>query len=278
MLAKLIKYDLKSMLRTMFPLWAAVLVVSILFGIQLIIIAPDQGATFMDGQNGILFLILSLLLFGVFTAMFVLNIIVVIQRFWRGLLKEEGYLMFTLPVSTRFLIISKALSALIINMISVVASFLCIFLIVTLGAFATRNNLSVFWFVDLWNSIMDSLDGSILDKTGWVLYWIIVGLLNLLDNTYHAYAAMSIGQMSNKNRFITSIIAYLGLSFAVSTVTVPLMSFGYPDNLFRFNWFTISTQQITLPVLLLGLMVNIVQIAAYHVITEFILTKNLNLE
>ena len=44
----------------------------------------------------------------VIVAIFVMNVIIVIQRFWNGLLQEEGYLMFTLPVTTRSLILSKS--------------------------------------------------------------------------------------------------------------------------------------------------------------------------
>jgi len=285
MLQKLIKYDLKSMLKTMFPLWIALLAVSVLFGIRLFFTGPDSDSIFMSGENSVSIMLLTLLLFGVFVAVFVLNIILVIQRFWNGLLKDEGYLMFTLPVSTRSLIISKALSAVIIYIISALVAAVCFILIVGFGFTASRHNLGFFWFVDVWkegiNQLSQIFSGRILSLIGWILYWIITGLTELLENIYHAYTAMAIGQLSNKNRFLSSIIAYLGLSFAVSTaVSVPLFTFGAIGNTEALapHWFTVSQGFPSVPVLIISLMVNILLVVIYHVVTEFLLTKNLNLE
>lgn len=112
MLGKLIKYDLKSMLKTIVPLWITVIVLSGIFAIKY-----WGGATnTMDMGNNTFDLVLFIVLFSVAVAIVVMNILFVVQRFWNGLLKEEGYLMFTLPVTTRSLIMSKALSALIISL------------------------------------------------------------------------------------------------------------------------------------------------------------------
>ena len=51
-------------------------------------------------------------------AVVVLAIVFIIQRFYNGLLKDEGYLMFTLPVKTWQLIKAKGLTALIVTVIS----------------------------------------------------------------------------------------------------------------------------------------------------------------
>ena len=285
MLQKLIKYDLKSMLKTMFPLWIALLAVSVLFGIRLFFTGPDSDSIFMSGENSVSIMLLTLLLFGVFVAVFVLNIILVIQRFWNGLLKDEGYLMFTLPVSTRSLIISKALSAVIIYIISALVAALSFILIVSFGFTASKHNLGFFWFVEAWKEGISQLSqifsGRALALIGWILYWIITGLTELLENIYHAYTAMAIGQLSNKNRFLSSIIAYLGLSFAVSAaVSVPLFTIGSIGNteVLTPHWFTVSQGVPSVPVLIISLIVNILIVVIYHIVTEFLLTKNLNLE
>ena len=69
MFGKLIKYDLKSMAKTMIPLWISVLILGGVFSIQIFIKRPD------------VFNIFIVILFALFTAIFVMNVIFVIQRF-----------------------------------------------------------------------------------------------------------------------------------------------------------------------------------------------------
>lgn len=258
----------------MFPLWIALLVVCALFGIRLALSGSQSVSGFLTlSSDDTTFVLLFLLLFGMLTAVFVLNIIEVIQRFWHGLLKDEGYLMFTLPVTVRELIISKALSALIISLISVVVAFFCFLLIIMLSAISNITDLSYLWFADFWKQLLAALGKNPLGITGWSIYWIIAVLTKLLENIYHAYTAMAIGQLSNKNRFITSIVAYLGLSAVVSMIVAfPLINIEFSRKMF-----TSSTEPLTGAMLII-LGANILLVAVYHVVTEFLLTKNLNLE
>ena len=104
MLGKLIKYDLKALAKILAPLWGVLLVMGIIFGISIRSNLEGIGNTMI---------VFSLVV--IVAVIFVVNVIIVIQRFWKGLLQEEGYLMFTLPVTTRSLILSKVISALIIS-------------------------------------------------------------------------------------------------------------------------------------------------------------------
>ena len=122
MLGKLMKYDLKSMLKTIVPLWLTVIALSVIFAIKY-----WGGAAYnVDMGNDTVDLILFIILFSVALAIVVMNILFIVQRFWNGLLKEEGYLMFTLPVTTRSLIMSKALSALVISLGSLLVATISI--------------------------------------------------------------------------------------------------------------------------------------------------------
>ena len=57
----------------------------------------------------------------------------VIQRFFRGLLGDEGYLMHTLPVSPWQLIGSKLLCAVVTTLLSIVVAILSILLIMPIS-------------------------------------------------------------------------------------------------------------------------------------------------
>ncbi len=107
MLGKLIKYDLKALAKILAPLWGVLLVMGIIFGISI--------RSNLEGIGNTMIVFSLVVIVAVIVAIFVVNVIIVIQRFWKGLLQEEGYLMFTLPVTTRSLILSKVISALIIT-------------------------------------------------------------------------------------------------------------------------------------------------------------------
>lgn len=101
---------------------------------------------------------------------------------------------------------------------------------------------------------------------------VIVAVVGLLNGIYHIYAAMVIGQLSNGNRFLFAFVAYAGLSIIVSLIGIPSMTnldnmgsslqntFGFDGDLWIY------------------LVENIVIIIVYHIVTEVILTKKLNLE
>ena len=108
MLGKLIKYDLKALAKILAPLWGVLLVMGLIFGISI--------RSNLDGIGNTMIVFSLVVIVAVIVAIFVMNVIIVIQRFWKGLLQEEGYLMFTLPVTTRGLILSKVISALIISL------------------------------------------------------------------------------------------------------------------------------------------------------------------
>lgn len=97
-------------------------------------------------------------------------------------------------------------------------------------------------------------------------------MVSLLSSIYHVYAAMVIGQLSNGNRFLFAFVAYAALSIIVSLIGIPTMeSLGNMGSNLQ-NAFGFDSD------LWIYLVENIVIIVIYHIITEVILTKKLNLE
>ena len=97
MLKKLLKYEIRATARLFLPVFGAILLLAILnnifFNFNDI---PDFAA------------VLTMMLYVILIiALFVLVYVVMIQRFYKNLLRDEGYLMFTLPVRTWQLIASK---------------------------------------------------------------------------------------------------------------------------------------------------------------------------
>src|SRR5690554_3907592 len=102
MLGKLLKHEIKATSRLFLPMFASVILVAL---INKVVSSPFE-------QNGLSFSLvirgsdlMSLIqLFSVLTFILLLlvaigmSFFVMIQRFYKNLLRDEGYLMFTLPV------------------------------------------------------------------------------------------------------------------------------------------------------------------------------------
>lgn len=252
MLGKLIKYDLKALGKILLPLWGTLIIVGLIFGLS--IRGGDNGSNTMVAFSLILIIV-------IITAIFVLNVIIIIQRFWKGLLKEEGYLMFTLPVTTRSLILSKVLSALIISCGTMLVIGILGVEIVALSPLNLGNTVAHFgnWIIKV-------------NAGPWIGYGTIYAIVALLSSIYHVYTAMVIGQLSNNNRFLFAFIAYAGISIVVGLIGIPTLSSlgNMGDSLYH----ALGVHSD----LWIYLIKNIVLVIIYHIITEILLTKKLNLE
>ena len=103
MLGKLMKYELKACGRIFVPLYVAILVVAAIIGV------------FSNTESFQVASILIFILMALFIGLMVVTIVLIIQRFKKSLLEDEGYLMFTLPVSIKNLILSKYLTSYLYN-------------------------------------------------------------------------------------------------------------------------------------------------------------------
>ena len=167
MLRKLMKYDLKYYRKIMLPLWAVLIIYGIVHGINTVF----NYETFYDHipikaqaivvVTGIYFI-------------FCVNIILVIQRFWKSMYGKESYLTHTLPVTERKLILSKVFS----------------------HGEASLQGIPIRHFQDFTKTKV------VLT----ILYMIIYGIIWTMHLIYQAYTAICIGQMRSKNRFATMII------------------------------------------------------------------------
>lgn len=126
MFGKLMKYELKSLLKGLLPLYGAILAVALINAVM---------ASFGIGNSidGLPQVTAIMLYFGLCVAVAVVTFLVIIQRFYKGLLGQEGYLMFTLPVPTWQLTLSKLLGAVITTILSGIVGMLSILILGSLN-------------------------------------------------------------------------------------------------------------------------------------------------
>ena len=204
MLGKLMKHELRSTAKIYLPLMTAV--VAMLGGFQLIFLVVRM--LLKDAPNplvSILFGLFSVLSAFALLAMLVLLVLVPVQRFYKNLLGDEGYLMFTLPATPAQQICSKLFSGVIWAAAGVVVCVLAVLLF-------------------CWNlpDVMDlsSVAASFQSETGLSFYLVLllfsVFLLFAFVNTWlHFYLCMAIGGQWPQNRLLASAAAYLILNAAL---------------------------------------------------------------
>lgn len=115
MLGKLIKYDLISVSKILFPLHLALLVVTVLGRLSMALNLPQNAPLIVS-------LMLMLYIFGII-AIGIITLVVLVMRFYKNLFTSEGYLMHTLPVKASQHLNSKLIVAVLWSILD------CVFII-----------------------------------------------------------------------------------------------------------------------------------------------------
>ena len=215
MLSKLLKHEFRATGRTMLPVYAAVVVLAVLanFSIRVIDRSVHTLLTIFCG------LIIAAFVIGIIAAG-IMTVVMMIKRFYTNYLKDEGYLMHTLPVSVHELVWSK----MIVSVVWFAATFVVIWLVILLTALIQTGTSLAQFFAGFpsWAEIKAFMEqAGIRSGDLWViglemlLAVVVAGLYTCL----HFYAAMSLGHMFAKDKILLSIVFFVGISFVLSLAT-----------------------------------------------------------
>lgn len=126
MLGKLIKYDLKSGSHIMFPAYIFIILCAVFSRIMDIISDISDGS--LKYITNFLFILSGFILILSIVAACVITLVWVVLRYRNNLLRDEGYLMHTLPVSQAKLYFSKMAAAMLFFLSDVIVILLSIIL------------------------------------------------------------------------------------------------------------------------------------------------------
>ena len=265
MFGKLLKYDFRSMLKQFAFIWPAALVLALVnhFTVNSFVTSSTAVGETTAG-------IAMLVYVAILMAMFIVALIFTIQRFYKGLLGGEGYLMHTLPVKPWQLIGSKLLCAVITTFLSVVVALLSILVILPWDRedfqeiFRLLQYVFTHWNIQATHGVIGLLEAILFMMTSFA-----VGYLQL-------YLAMSIGHLFNKNRVAWSVVATIAINTIVNAVAVRLLMplFDTLSDIIN-NMNGMTGYHTAIWISIAG---ELVLSAIYFAGTEFILRKKLNLE
>ena len=257
MLGKLLKYEIPALGRKLVPLYAGWAATAVLLGLM---IGPlEEKSEFM--------MVLSAMLYtGVATAVFVMAVVMIVQRYNNSLLGDEGYFSHVLPVKAVEHIASKTISALIWILLSGVAMAVT-GIIITIFSGSFLQLFSIDWgefFGEMYNG---------MTLMSWILVaeLIIAVVLSIAKSILAIYTALTIGHQASKRVGLMSIGAYIGVLVFEALVGRLLMAV-LPD-----IFFSPETLSESMALFLLAIVVTIVIGGIYLLICKNLLEKRLNL-
>ncbi|SHI31360.1 hypothetical protein [Desulfosporosinus lacus] len=266
MLSKLLKYEIKATGRIFLPLFLALLTFA---GITRFIysIGPEKWDTPASISMAIYIIIM--------VGMFVMTFIMMIQRFYKNLLSDEGYLMLTLPVKPWKHIFSKLLVSMLWMLTSVIVALMSIFIITLEKGDITKIAVGLASFYD---QAFAHLGASMYLFS----FEIIIGLLiTLASGILILYASIALGHLFSKHKMLASFGAFIVLS-TLSQILFKFISLvpgmDYFANIHISSNDFIGMQHAIQWAMALGIIYTGLLCAAYFAVTNFILSKRLNLE
>ena len=278
MLGKLIKHEFRATARIMLPVMGALMVLALLANLSI------RGLT--SGLSDIpvlrILFVLIVVFFGIaIIATIVMAIVLMVSRFYRNLLKDEGYLMFTLPVSAHELVWSK----LIVSMVWFLLTGLLIFLVMGLTALnlANTNLEMIIEQFPSWQEISQFLrEAGIQREVITLICQAGLGiLLGAIVTCLHFYAAMSLGHMFTKDKILLSIVFFIGISFAFNLLSTAYGFVGFGLSGMAEHWDSMENSGVLSSFSSIawhGLVINAIQGALLYLATILGLKKGLNLE
>ncbi len=271
MLFKLLKYEIKASGRTLIPLYIGILALSVVIGLAF------SGLVNQVQYNGFLFSafeeagtlsgLLMLLLFALYIALGVLTILSIIQRFNNNLLGDEGFLMFTLPVKSTTLLLSKLLAAMCWVVLAGFIGFLSMSIIVAMILIFTPEFNFFNELAYLWEAVIENIT---FEKISLMLKSLVLSLLDLCGVILTAYWAMMIGQLQKfaNHRIIVSFVAFFVINWLYSVITNPILG---P---FSYN---ITSYEVFGSYLWVHIIISAIEAIATFFIVNFMTQKYLNL-
>ncbi len=265
MLRKLLKYDLRANMKLYLFIWPAML---LLAGLQRLLlelpVTGFLGHFLMSLLTGLMVLALI--------AMAVLCFVICVIRFYSGLLRREGYLMFTLPVKPWLLLLSKLLAAMLTLIPTCIFAYFGIALILS----GTTDG--------VWNTMFNF--SQILDQplsAGTLILAGLTVLATVANMILRVYFVSCLGHLFRRARIFLSILFYylIGVLMQITSM-LTLVSVNYEPNTFVNSVFTwvesLSFNGAMSAFLGTILLINVAIGCVYFFVSEVILRKRLNLE
>ena len=239
----LVRYEFKNVNKWFLALYAAVLSLSVIIGIQ----GSTLSSTYYQDKGVVMLVFLSLVFGGLVITLGISTLILIIQRFKGSVYDRRGYLTLTLPVSEHQILSAKLLGAFVWSLASTVVFLFSLYIIIvmvypgaylsTFAEYILKNYQDNFWLA------------------------LISYIFNTLASILCIYLSISIGQLFNEYRTALAVVAYIAIQVVLGFITLNLrIDFDY-------NW-----------VLSFEIFKDLILSVGFYLGTYYILKNKVNLQ
>ena len=273
MFLKLIKHEMRASGRLMLPVICALPVVAALCGLSYQITIETESVI------AIIITVLTTIAFAVGAiGLSVMAIVIMIDRFRRSMLTDEGYLTNTLPVSIHSLVCSRLVVAMIYYVLTMLA---LLFGLLVFGLVLAANGADGSTIADMFNDnfYFSGFAAEEINIKTILLQSLWVSAISLAATCLHFYAAMTLGHAAADHKGLLSVVYYLVLGAVLRAVVSAIsvsntlnleeaMESMMPETIIN-QWYTSQMFSSAMIYLCFG--------AVCYVITVLMLKKKLNL-
>ena len=265
MLRKLMKYEIKATARIIIPMQLALLIFSIINRL----INPFSSLEKANSFNLQVFInAMSIFIyFALIVGVIAITLVIVIQRFYKNLLGDEGYLMFTLPVKVNQHLLSKLITAvfwMIVSGLSLIFSVLII---------SCRSGLST-ELAELYKALKNMFGTTGLIGIGlYILIALTHGILVI-------YSSISLGHQVNNHKIIASFAAFCILYLITQIIlAILLLLLAWSYGFLEIGAADLQFEPAMLYKLLLPVSIVLILLGIGHfLLNNYVLKHRLNLE
>lgn len=277
MLGKLLKYEMKASARTLLPLYLGTLIVAVICAVQAAMMVGTgnvNGGWWIEGplDSGVITGFIFLLFFALCVAIMVLTAMIAIQRFNKSLIGDEGYLMFTLPVTHAQLLNSKLIAGLLWVVVGTIVMGLAS-LIIFMPVFLAVPDMDWAYF---WSEVQYML--SQYNPFSQIALSVVAGLLTIVATILTVYLSIMIGQMEqcSKYRVAVSVVMFFVINWLFSLIGTSVL------NVLSLDWnnYVVSAAEFSAlynKMMAVGIAGALIQCAICFAAVVWMMKKKLNL-
>ena len=271
---KLLKHEFRATGRVMLPMTGILLATSVAANLSLRYLL-DSRAWFLSMLGVLLMFAFVIAIIGVCVVAFVL----MIQRFYKNLLQDEGYVMLTLPVSIHQHIWSK----LIVSAVWFIITGLAVILACCITAFDISFIKALFVGLgEIFEELRKVQAYYAINGTAIVIELIALAFLSMVAMCLQFYAALAAGHSLPGHKMAWSVVWYFGLQFVFQILGVSLIQILDRTGFFGWGIFHPDIHLDAMAGIHIGILMMLLLTVAYgaifYAITTFFLKKRLNLE
>lgn len=200
MLGKLLKHEWKATSRQMLPLYLGVLFITL--ATVLVYSMPQVTATGLKIAIQILIILLTIAFVLCIAALMILTVFFCVQRFYKHMLTDEGYLTLTLPVSPAAHQVTKLTVSTVWIGLSVGLLLLSIYAVARAAFGAEKIRLVL-------DGMLQDMNGAGIPVGGAVALFGLMMLSSVIFSLCSIYLSMALGQVfSSKHKIAAAVLAY----------------------------------------------------------------------